>query len=85
MSKRVTSLESQREDGRGHWARGKARSTLSAAQIATVLRKLNRALEDQSMLALSKVLGISDTQIRRIVRGDDLPSERTYRLVVERL
>lgn len=74
-------MKSQRKDGYGHWPRGKARSTLTAAQVATVLRKLNRALEDQSMIQVGKAVGISDTQIRRIVRGEDLPSERTYQLV----
>ncbi len=78
-------MESKRKDARGHWPRGKARSTLTAAQIAQVLRKLNRALEDQSMIQVAKIVGISDTQVRRIVRGDDLPSERTYELVRARL
>ena len=78
-------MKSIRKDHRGHWPAGKQRSPLTAAQIATVLRKLNRALEDQSMLAVAKVVGISDTQVRRIVRGEDLPSERTYDLVTRRL
>jgi hypothetical protein len=78
-------MKSQRQDGRGHWARGKQRSTLTAAQVATVLRRLNKALEEQSMIQVAKVVGISDTQVRRIVRGDDLPSQRTYELVTQRL
>lgn len=78
-------MKSQREDGRGHWVRGKQRSTLTASQIASVLRKLNKALEEQSMIQVGKTVGISDTQIRRIVRGEDLPSERTYSLVMARL
>lgn len=78
-------MKSIRKDHRGHWERGKPRSTLTASQIAAVLRKLNRALQDQSAIQVAKTAGISDTQVRRIVRGQDLPSERTYELVMERL
>lgn len=78
-------MKSARKDHRGHWPAGKSRSTLTAAQVATVLRKLNRALEEQSMVQVAKTLGISDTQVRRIKLGEDLPSENTYRLVMKRL
>ncbi len=78
-------MKSKREDSRGHWPAGKQRSTLTAAQVARVLRKLNRALEEQSMRQVASVVGISDTQVRRIVRGDDLPSEHTAALVMRRL
>lgn len=78
-------MKSQREDGRGHWARGKQRTTLNPVQIAACLRKLHKALEEQSMRGVAKTLGISDTQVGRIVRGEDLPSEATYELVRERL
>lgn len=78
-------MKSKREDRRGHWPAGKQRSTLTAAQIATTLRKLNKALEDQSMIQVAKVLNISDTQIARIVRGHNLPSQATYERVTARL
>lgn len=78
-------MKSKRKDHRGHWPAGKPRTTLTAAQIATVLRKLNRALEDQSMIQVGKVIGISDTQVRRIVTGHNLPSEATYEAVMARL
>ncbi len=78
-------MKSARKDHRGHWPAGKQRSTLTAGQVATVLRKLNRALEEQSMAQVARTLGISDTQVRRIKLGEDLPSESTYRLVMERL
>jgi Helix-turn-helix len=78
-------LKSKRTDGRGHWARGKPRSTVTAARAAAVLRRLNKALEDSSRKQVAKTLGISDTQVGRIVRGHDMPSERTAALVMGRL
>lgn len=74
-----------RSKHRGHWPAGKPRSPLTAVQVETVLRKLNRALAEQSMCEVARTLGIADTQIARIVRGRNLPSERTYLLVNERL
>jgi transcriptional regulator with XRE-family HTH domain len=78
-------MKSKRKDHRGHWPAGRPRSTLTAAQIAAVLRKINRALEDQSMMQVARTLGISDTQIARITRGHNLPSEATYERVMQRL
>jgi hypothetical protein len=74
-------MNSKRADKLGHWPAGKPRSPLTAPQVATVVYKLNRALKDQSMRAVAKVVGISDTTVRKIVRGEDLPSVATARKV----
>lgn len=78
-------MKSKRADGLGHWPKGKPRTTLTAPQIAASLRRLNRALQEQSMRAVSRVLGISDTQVRRLKLGHDLPSAATAALISERL
>ncbi len=78
-------LVSKRADGLGHWPKGKPRSTCTPVQVAQVLRRLNRALAEQSQRQVGRTLGIHGTQVGRIVRGEDMPSERTAALVMERL
>lgn len=74
-------MRSSRRDGRGHWPRGKSRSTLTVAQRAAVIRKLRRAAEEQSFRQIARTLGVSDRSIRRILAGEDQPSERMFGLV----
>lgn len=70
-------LKSQRADGLGHWPRGKSRSTLTAAERAAVIRKLRKAAEDlQSIRAVARTIAVSDRSIRRILSGEDQPTER---------
>lgn len=78
-------MKSKRKDGRGHWARGKPRSTLTEAQAAAVRRKLERALESASAREVGRILGMHGTTVARIARGEDVASERTAELVRERL
>lgn len=78
-------MKSKRTDGRGHWARGKPRSTLTAPQVAACLRKLRTALQWQSKRAVARHLGISDMSVGRLASGEDTPSAATARLVAERL
>ena len=78
-------MKSKREDGRGHWQAGRPRSTLTAPQVAACLRKLRKALQEQSRRGVARTLGISDTSVARIVRGEDLPSAATAQLVADRL
>lgn len=78
-------MKSRREDGRGHWARGKRRSTLTEEQAALVRAKLRGAVHGSSARAVSRILGVSDMCVRRIAMGEDMPSERTAQLVAERL
>lgn len=79
-------LKSKRKDGRGHWPAGKHRSTLTAAERATVIRKLRKAIKNlESIRAVSRTLGISDRSIRRILAGEDQPTERIRDLVQARL
>lgn len=78
-------IKSQREDGRGHWPKHKARSTLTAAERARVLRRLHKAAETESLRAIGRTLGVSDSSIRRLFTGEDQPTERMRDLVVARL
>lgn len=78
-------MNSKRIDSRGHWPAGKPRSPLSAMEVSAALAKLNRALTDQSMRSVARILGIADTQVRRIVRGIHLPSQNTAAKIRERL
>jgi hypothetical protein len=79
-------LKSKREDGRGHWPAGKSRSTLTAADRARVIRKLRKAALDlESVRAVSRTLEVADSSIRRILSGEDQPSERIRDLVDARL
>lgn len=78
-------MKSKRKDGRGHWVAGRPRSTLTDAQVATVLRKLQRALQAASAREVGRLTGVDRTQLSRIVSGEHRPSERTYALVMERL
>lgn len=78
-------MKSKRTDGFGHWPAGKPRSTLTAPQVAAVLRKLHRALEKLSKREVARILEISDRSVRRILAGEDLPSERTAQRVNGRL
>jgi len=78
-------MKSKRTDGRGHWARGKRRSTLTDEQAASVRAKLRSAVRGSSAKAVARILGVSDMCVARIVTGEDMPSERTAQLVAERL
>lgn len=78
-------MKSRREDGKGHWPAGKSRSTLTAAERATVLRRLHRAAEDASIRAIARTLGVSDRSIRRLFTGEDQPTDRIRDLVRARL
>lgn len=78
-------IKSSREDGRGHWPKGKSRSTLTAAERAFVLRRLRRAAKDFSIRQIARTLEVSDRSIRRILSGEDQPSERIRDLVKGRL
>lgn len=79
-------LKSKRADGLGHWPAGKSRSTLTAAERARVIRKLRKAaVELESVRAVARTLEMSDRSIRRILSGEDQPSERMQKLVDARL
>lgn len=78
-------LKSQREDGRGHWPAGRARSNITAAERARVIRRLHKAAETESLRAIARTLGVSDRSIRRIFTGEDQPTERIRDLVQRRL
>jgi hypothetical protein len=79
-------IKSKRADGLGHWPKGKARSTLTESQRAAVARKLRKAIGDlQSIRAVARTLGLSDRSIRRILSGEDQPTERIRNLVNARL
>lgn len=68
--------KSTREDGRGHWPAGKHRSPLTAHQRATVIRQLRAMVASQeSIRGAARVLEVSDRTIRRILSGEDQPSE----------
>jgi lambda repressor-like predicted transcriptional regulator len=69
-------MKSQRADGLGHWPRGKARSTLTAAERAAVIRKLRKAVELQSIRSVARTLGLSDRAVRNVLSGQDQPTER---------
>lgn len=84
-TQRTPTMRSSRADGRGHWPRGKERSTLTAYQRAAVLRRLHKAAEDQSIRAIARTLGVSDRSIRRLFSGEDQPTERIRGLVRARL
>lgn len=79
-------IKSQRTDGRGHWPAGKSRSPLTAPQRARVIRKLRKAIEElKSIRATARTLGISDRSVRRVLNGEDQPTERLQTLVDARL
>lgn len=78
-------LKSKRADGLGHWPKGKARSTLTAAERAAVIRRLRKLNETESIRGIARTLGVSDSSIRRILSGDDQPTERIRKLVDSRL
>lgn len=79
-------MKSERADGLGHWPAGKARSTLTAAERASVIRKLRKAALDlKSVRAVARTLGVSDRSIRRIFSGEDQPTARIRGLVQQRL
>lgn len=78
-------MTSSRADGLGHWPRGKARSTLSAPQRAAVIRRLRRVAETESLRSIARTLGVSDRSVRRLLSGDDQPTERMRALVRGRL
>lgn len=79
------SAKSQREDGRGHWQRGRSRSTLTAAERALVIRRLRKLAETESARGIAKTLGVSNSAVSRILSGEDQPSARMLRLVRARL
>lgn len=74
-------FRSKRSDRRGHWPKGKPQSTLSIANRAMVVRELRRACVTQSKRSVALKLGVSDRSVRRILAGEDQPSQRLYDLV----
>lgn len=74
-------IKSQRADGFGHWPKGKARSTLSAAARAAVIRRLRKANETESVRGMARAMDISDRSLRRILSGEDQPTERIQNLL----
>jgi hypothetical protein len=83
-------IESAREDGKGHWPKGKPRNK-TAKDWPAVQKALERLLrspeyaKDKSDLStpvrsrtgLARALGMSDRQVRRWLAGEDVPSAET--------
>lgn len=75
-------MKSRRDDGRGHWPAGKYRSALTAAQRASVIRRIRKAVEQlESIRAVARTLGVSDRSVRRLLAGEDQPTERMRELL----
>lgn len=76
--------KSTREDGRGHWPKGKRRNR-PPKDWPSVKRALERLLRNpergdvatelvRSRRGLAAVLGVSDRQVRRWMSEEDMPS-----------
>lgn len=84
----MSKKKSSREDGRGHWPKGKTRNE-PAEDWPQVQRSLERLLRNpeyggagvavadlakvRSRRGLSAALGVSDRQVRRWLAGEDMP------------
>lgn len=64
------------------WPKGKPRTTLAPPARKTTLTMLKNMTKLRSVRSIAATLGVSDRSIRRILSGEDQPSERMYRLVL---
>ncbi len=78
-------LQSERQDKRGHWPKGKRRNEPPAdwpkirIKLARLLRNPERGPQDtdqpvRSIRGLSRALAISERQIGRWLASDDMPN-----------
>ncbi|MDR3634365.1 MAG: helix-turn-helix domain-containing protein [Isosphaeraceae bacterium] len=64
---------------RGHWTKGKRRSSLSPAVWSALRQRIVDLLDEaplpevRSMRALATLLGVTDRTVRRWLAGEDLP------------
>ncbi len=75
-------LKSQRVDGRGHWPAGKPRSSVTPAQAARCISRIEAACKAASMRQVARLLGMSDVNVRRLRKGLRRPSDATYATVM---
>lgn len=67
-------LSSARPDGRGHWPRGKRRSSLTADQQRALLAELRRVIgRGESRRGIARLLDVSDRTVRRWLDGTHVP------------
>ena len=77
-------IESKRDDGRGHWPKGKRRNDPSP-EWPQMLKQLQRLLRTpsrnrgekglhRSRRGLANYLGVSERQVRRWLSKEDMPS-----------
>jgi len=77
---------SSREDGRGHWPRGKRRSDLTDHEYKRAIAALKRGVEDHgSAKSVARQLRKSDRTIRRLLSGEDWPSRETAKKILASL
>jgi len=70
-------LQSERKDGKGHWPAGKSRSTLTPPQQERVIWRLRTALDVLgSMREIARRMEVSEKQVRRVLSGEQPPTER---------
>lgn len=71
-------MRSQREDGRGHWPKGKRRNQ-DAGNWQRIRLSTHRLIENHwrhgkiTYRALAAAVGVSDRTIRRYLAGEDRP------------
>lgn len=77
----MATKSTNRDDGRGHWPRGKRRNQpLPQRQINGLMRRLKNKLtpgaktEGQSINQTAREIGVSDRTLRRWLAGEDNPS-----------
>ncbi len=75
-------LKSQRADGRGHWPAGKPRSSVTDAQAARCINRIEAACKATSMRQVATLLGISDVNVGMLRKGRRRPSDATYATVM---
>ena len=68
---------------RGHWPRGRRRSSANPRQVADVMKQLAVLLKTRrkygvvSARAAAAHVGVSETSVRRWLQGEDFPTPRT--------
>lgn len=75
-------MKSKRTDGRGHWPRGKPRSALTELEATLVRSVLAGMVERASRRAVARLVGVSESGLRKILAGGCRPSVTTRDLVL---
>jgi len=79
------SMKSKRNDGMGHWPKGKRRNTVAGWSRTRL--GLQRLLDNHyqrgviSIRALAADVGVSDRTVRRWLSGEDVPAAESAELV----